>query len=362
MSVTVPTADEFAALAQGVSTLSERVEGMAAAAPSTPSAAPAYGLWLDSFPGASDDARLDAALAQVKADTVSRPILLANRKHTFAKARTLVSGIKLVNPFGFGNQQRAANSIPCHINFTGSGTWWTLGEKSVFDVQFSGFGATSTTGKATFLAGGTNVLWTSLLRDLGFLNWYGVLGNRESRLQVTAVAADGWLNINNARGVSIHVGGSDCAFSWTRALIDTDSGMVAADPHVWLDWLENSTVAGLYVTAEAVVGVRVDGSANASGNGGAVFLRDCVIEGRNAGAPSARPMQVGGGRCTMLGCQVDYPKTGPHIAMTGGVLTVIGCHFLPANGWKTGPVVTRAGSASAELIGCTAPWGTPTIG
>lgn len=344
MPVTVPTTDDFdavaasaAANARAIAETSNRVtvlEERPTAPVIATAATGSHGLWLDDMPGSSDDARLDAAIARSNnRDGTRSPILLSNRVHTFARPRTLFSGLKLINPHGFGNQQRGANSIPCLLKFTGTGVWWTVPDGQTFDVQMSGFGATATQPGATFItsSGDKAVLWTSLFRDLGFLNWSGVFGNQQRKLMNTACAWDGWLNVNNARGVSIHVGGSDSKMGWTNALIDTpqNGGLMTSDtPHVWFDWQEKTHARGLYLTADNVAGIQITGSSSR----GRLWISDSVIEGRNASRPATQLVAVSGGqKVTLRDCAVNFQRSGPHV-IGGGSTDVSGCDFQRATG------------------------------
>lgn len=374
MPATVPTIDEHAALAETVASAAQTANGASDAAAKARQdvvalaqrvdrisvnespATTAHGLWLDDMPGATDDSKLDAAFSRIdNRDGTRSPVLLSNRRYDFAKDRVLSSGQKLIQPYGFGNQQRGANSIPCLVNYTGNGTWWTV-TGSTFDVQFSGFGATSTTGRGTFMtSSGGGVLWTSLFRDLGFLNWAGVYGNETTKLLITAVTWDGWMNINNARGTSVHLGGADGQMDFSRGLIDTpqDRGLMRPDQfHMHLDYLEKIKISGLFMTADNVKGIKVSGNSSR----GAVWIKDSIIEGRNAGRPSNQLIEINGQQRThVVDCGIHFQRTGPHVIAADPALhRVRGCDFLPANGWTRGPVARRA-----RITDCTSPWGDP---
>lgn len=316
----------------------------------------AYGLWLDSFNGTTDDIKLDAAIAASQTGNVRRPILLSNRTHTFARARTLTSGFKLINPYGFGNQLRGANSIPCHVQFTGTGVWWTLAPGSVFDVEFTGIGFTSTTGTAQFASSGSSVLWTSKLHDLGFLNWAGVLGSATDKFQHTAIELSGWWNVNNARGTSFNLGGSDSNL-WTNGmLIDAGSKQMPPDLyHIRFSSTQKSNVGPIYMTAENVKGIYVSGS---SSDGHLVFDK-MRVEGRNAGAPSNGLMHIASGRVKVCNSWFGYTKA-DYITQAGGELILSGCDFGVASvvGTTRPPVLKQTGG-NATVRDLTTNWGTP---
>jgi hypothetical protein len=314
------------------------------------------GLWLDSFPGTSDDTKLDAAIAASQIGSVRRPILLANREYSFAKLRTLTSGFKLINPFGFGNQLRGANSIPCHIKFTGIGAWWTLAPGSVFDIEFAGFGvtATNTTGPTQFIRTGQSVLWTSKLHDLGFLNWTNILGTPTEKALITAVELSGWWNVNNARGTSFTLGGSDSRLWIDGMLIDSHGTMAATDYHIRFASMQKSDIGGIYMTAENCHGIHVSGSAT---DGHLVFDK-MRVEGRNASAPSNGLMHIASGRVKVRDSWFGFTKA-DYITQAGGELAMSGCDFglsgvAATAGEKT---VLKQSAGTARLSDLTTNWG-----
>jgi hypothetical protein len=312
-------------------------------------------LWLDDMPGTNDDDKLDAAIAQMSNGNVTRPIRLSPRAHTINKSRVLKDGFKLIAT-GIGSQPRGAHSIPCQVNWTGTGSMFTL-DHSTFDIQFEGIGFLATA-KGSFLTGGSNVLWTSYFHNLGFVGFNGVYGTATSKLLNTACVWGGWHNINNAAGTSINLGGSDSSMHFERFLIDTPAG--GMDPtqfHIIFDHQQKTSVTGIYLTCDNAQGMRVSNSPN----DGAMTFTNCVFEGRNAGQPSANQIvRVESGRVKFLGCQFDFAKIGiPHITQTGGDIQLLGCDFLAANGW-TGPVLTH-GAGTATMGATTAAFGTPTI-
>jgi hypothetical protein len=95
------------------------------------------------------------------------------------------------------------------------------------------------------------VLWTSVFRDLGFLEWKNVFGNDSSlsstKFLNTACLWTGWGNINNSYGTACSFGGSDSKFfTGGQWLIDSPPSIMAAGKyHVIFDYQEESTVGGV---------------------------------------------------------------------------------------------------------------------
>lgn len=303
-----------------------------------------HGLWLDDLPGVSDDDKLDAAIAKVSQAPVSVPILLSNRSYTFAKNRTVFSGLKLINPYGFGNQARGANSISTLVKFTGSGVWWTFPAGNTFDVQFSGFGAQGNSKSVAFSTASGAIAWTSVWRDLGFTEWSSVWGTPTQPFVNDAILIDGFINVNNSYNTAGTFAGSDSNLFMGFTLIDTPTTYSASNPgHYQLIFSSQSKteVGPFYMTAEGCKGVLVRGS-----NNGRLTFNHPKIEGRNAGAPSSGPLlEVQNGQVILDKAWLGYSKS-DFILQSGGVLLSDGTQFGQATGGPT-QVLTQTGGVAS---------------
>lgn len=313
------------------------------------STAGAVSLW--SFAGSTPDAKLTNALSYIAAQTVTTPPLLVSPDPaagagsvSFATTRTLFSGFKMIYPYGFGNQQRAAQSIPCDIRFTGSGAWWNLPAGDTYDVEFAGLGIQGNSG-STFLdnpSGG--VLWTSYLHDLGFNLWKHTLGSLTNKLLMTACLTNGWWNINNSYNTAVHIGGSDNNLWLDGMLIDSPTAfMGTSNPgsyHMWLDYVEKSQVGPIYMTAEKVSGIRISGGATTSG---LVLNGQGRVEGRNKDAPCwGSNILIEGGTNTIRDWWIAYGLSNPNqnghtgeigvVTVKGGDTLFDGCYYDTATG------------------------------
>jgi hypothetical protein len=298
------------------------------------------GVLLDSFSGANDDAKLTAAMSYAAAQTVKPAIYIGNRQYSFSQTnRSLYSGFKMIGLGGFGDQQRAANSIPNDIRFTGAGTWFT-NPGTTYDVEFRGL-CLQGNSNGQFIASNPGVLWTSKFSDLGFNLWKNVFGNDSSlsstKFLNTACLWTGWGNINNSYGTACSFGGSDSKFfTGGQWLIDSPPSIMAAGKyHVIFDYQEESTVGGVYMTAEQSGGVLINGGATTKG---LRFTGGFDIEGRNSGQPCYGSLvRINGGGVSFRDCWFAY-----------------GASSLNANG-RSGElgVITVAGSNADVLIdGC----------
>lgn len=315
----------------------------------------AGGVTLWSFPGSTPDAKLTNALSYVGAQTVTTPPILVTSSPGSSSAisfsqtgRMLFSGLKFINPFGFGNQQRGAESIPTDVRFTGSGDWWVLPAGQTFDVQFSGIGFQGNS-SSTFLASPNGgVLWTSVLRDCGWVNWKSVLGKKTQKLLVTAVLFDGWWNINNSYDTAISIGGSDCNLWMNGMLIDSPPQFIhtynPGSYHMRLDYLEKSQVGPIYMTSESSGGLLILGGDTTAGT---VLCGAGRVEGRNGSQPAhGSCIRIDGSRMTIRDWWVGYGATALNsngrsgelglITQTGGHVLYDGIYVDRASGQAEG--------------------------
>jgi hypothetical protein len=308
------------------------------------------GLWLDSFPQTTADARLTAAMTQVAGETVKRPIWLnPGRRYDFATtSRSLFSGFKLVCPGGFGNQQRAANSIPCDVRFSGNGTWF-VNNGTTYDVMFAGMGLQGNS-NGVFMTSNPGVLWTSVFRDLGFNLWKHVWGTPSSKFLNTAILIDGWGNINNSYNTAATFGGSDSTFFDGKWLIDSPPSIMAAGAyHLIFDYQEESTVGKVYMTAEQNGGVLINGGATTKG---LRFLGGFDVEGRNSSQPCYGSLfRINGGGVDIKDAWLAYAASNLNANGRSGELGVITVAGSNADVFIDGCWYDRSVAESVKFVG-----------
>jgi hypothetical protein len=313
------------------------------------------GVALDSFAGATDDAKLTAALTYVAAQTVKPPIVFSNRRYDFSQTnRQVFSGMKLSGAFAHGNQQRSANSIPNDIRFSGSGTWWTFpASGNVFDLGFYGLSFQGNS-NAQFMATGNAIMWTSVFRDLGFNLWKHVLGNPTTKALLTAVLFDGWWNVNNSYNTAFTLGGSDNNLWMQGMLLDSEPAFMADGAyHCRFEWLGKTSVGPIYNTCEQNSGILVDGpdgSANPIS-----FFGNGRIEGRNEDTPCfGSVLRIDGGSVAFRDWWFAFGASniagsghsgeGGLITMTGGKALFDGATYARATGVaETVPFIYQTG-------------------
>ncbi|MCA1781561.1 MAG: hypothetical protein ABR616_03645 [Dermatophilaceae bacterium] len=307
------------------------------------------GVTLESFSGASDDEKLGNAMSWVAAQTYKPPILLLeNREYgSFTTPRDLFSGFKLLGGAAFSNQYRSALSTPQRVNVNTSGAWLRMPTGNVFDVEISRLSFYSQSSTTDFLGGhSSGVLWTSVIRDVGFSLFRHVLGSPTTKLLNTALICDGWWNVNNGRGAAMTVGGSDSTFWPDGILLDSPTTLTAGvvPYHMYFSFQSKSFVGPMYVTAESEpAAVRITGTTGTSVSGAQLIFHGTRMEGRNADAPSyGSVIRMEGGMVTFRDIWASYGFSDPASSgrsSEGGVISVLGgtalfdgCYYSRATG------------------------------
>lgn len=290
------------------------------------------GVTLDSFPGATDDAKLTAALAHLAAQTYKPPLLFGDRDHTFSQGgRQWFSGLALQ---GSGGDQRTSHQeTPNRLRYTGSGAWWKASGAQVRRPGLRGLYLEGNAG-AQFFDAGSTVIWKAQFLDLGFGEWKHVLGRPGTKWLNTACTFRGYWNVNNCRDTAFTLGGSDSNLWTDGMLLDSPpslSGGFDGRPLLHLDYQSKTNVSRLYVTGDGIQAVRISGSDNTHG----LVLSQCRLEGRNDGSPSdGAVLRIDGGWNTLRDCWTAYATPGAPASRSGerGVIQVNGGNTLVSGG------------------------------
>lgn len=298
------------------------------------------GVELATYDGATWDDKLAACLSHVAAatGTTKAPVLFPTGRVDLGRTITPYSGMKLLS-VGVGSIQRAANSIPCDVRWSGAGPMLAPFTGALYDIQIQ-LSLQANNG-GTFWDTGGGVVWTSVFRDMGFNGWTHGFGTPTSKWLNTACLFDGWWNVNNCRGTFATFGGSDTQFAWGRMLMDVGGNATyqadfAKNGGWLLDFASQAKgdVTGLYLTCQGNVnGVRVRNSAT----DGRLVLRSPIIEGRNAGAPCAGVnLQVDGGTVLVdapwisYGARATSDRQGALVVVGGGDVHIRDPYYAPA--------------------------------
>jgi hypothetical protein len=190
-----------------------------------------------------------------------------------------------------------------------------------------------------------------------------LIGSYTTKVIMTACVFDGarW-EINNCYDTAIHVGGSDCFFFMSGALLDSGtafnvSGSATGHPHLWFDYIEKAHVGPIYMTTEGPWGgILVSGPAYNTGTpsnlGGPVKFYGGIWEGRNAGAPcDGSVFRQDGGivaiRDVWVGYGMNSPASQGHSPQDAGMMHVRGSGRMVLDG-----VTYDRATGLAETVPC----------
>lgn len=281
----------------GSTALMATAAGLASAGTAT--AAPTPGdILLDSFTG-TDDQKLTLAIAAQKASNPRRAIRLAARNHTFTLKRTTYNGMRILGPNnGWQNPEIAGTvgALPqCNVTLncgTGSSSW-LVGTSTTYNVEVSGICFKSSNGKTQFYhhpyTAGT--AYAGHFESLTFYGFKHVLGMPGNAMAMTLCSLSGVWTCVGVCGTQFTLRGSD-NYLWVDGAINY--GWRGANAGQYLVRFENcskTVVANMYLTARGGSrAILVEG--NATYGQGGLIIRDCVIEGQNAGDPAMGALVV----------------------------------------------------------------------
>lgn len=273
---------------------------------------PAWSVPLSSsrFTGTTDDARLTSALTWAAAQTYKPTIVLDEmRTYTFSQSRNLFSGLSISGPDRPQDQARSSKPIGNQVNLRMNGGWFNLAQAQTFGCAFTNLSLDGNASSRLVAGHASNVLWTSVFRDISCQNAASVLGSSAVKLLNTACTIDGWWNVNNVQDRAFNLGGSDTYFKPSQMLLDSPPDLMV-DSGFLLSYSQQAKgeLSGLYCTADGHSGILLTG-------GSTMFTRN-VVEGRNANTPcSGALIRVVGGRHTLRDNFLNYAMTNP--AATG---------------------------------------------
>jgi hypothetical protein len=341
---------EIPALDAEVARLTAQVAALGAAPPAPVGSGTPGVIEVDSFPGATDDDKLAAALAHAAAQTNKPTVRFRHGKTTLARTVTAFTGMKLIGAGGGVSveQPRSNNPYATLVDFKGTDPtkpWIAFPSGQTFGV-YLGHMAINGTSSSTIVgsASSSAVAWTSVFADLGMANQRHAFGTPAQKLLLTACTFAGHHNnIANSRGDAITVGGSDNEF-WmggtclmdSPTTLNTGVGSLFHASH-----LQKTNIGGLYITCEGTpTGIRVTGGSSTA----PVTFWGPRVEGRNAGQPSTGPViRVEGGSVNILAPWLAYSLT-ETVRVTGGDVLIDGATFAPAtNTPSTAPAVAQSG-------------------
>jgi hypothetical protein len=292
-------------------------------------------IWLDSFDGASDTAKLAAAISYAGAQTYAPVIALSNRKYTFtAELGRVYDGFTIEGPADSWKSSAAAKQSGCEValNLTPragepagywleatSGTIWNW---AVRNIYFSGTGSTQFL-RAKGAANGGGLLDGCTFHSLQFNGFRTVFGNGSEKCAMQLCVIDGYWSIQGCTDTACRIGGSDNRGIFADGL-NIDSGASAGGKyHMIFDYCSKSNVGPVYVNCDSAGwrGVKILGN-NANADG--LDFYGVTIEGRNAtNAAQGELVTVQGGWPHFHGGTIDCGMTSPSAGEVG-MISVVG--------------------------------------
>lgn len=275
---------------------------------------------VESFAGASDSAKMSAALTYAAAQT-NKPWLQmpARTFNTGTSSYNMFPGMKIVGPGWFPGPKNLeiAGALPPGKWQTSCGTGTsslinstvTTNSVAVIGVAFQG-----TSGTQIFSSSGGNGVYPSYFSDLTFYGCKHAFGNPTSKYLMTQTIFDGhWTVLGGFADTQFTLGGSD-NFLRCYVNIGTSSPTGGGKPMWIFDGMSKTDVHYLYVTAEADwAGVRVINSSTF----GLKFFGG-TYEGRSASNLATRAVfDIQGGNVV-----IDSPHLG-YVSNAGSTLGVI---------------------------------------
>lgn len=298
------------------------------------------GVSLDSFSGANDDAKLDAALAYASAQTYPPTITFPRRGFVFTTAnRTPFEGMRIQGMPGYGNPERASGGkSPSKIQLAMTGPWWN---NSVETFGISLHQLTFYQSSGAWILGGTGNYYCLSMRDIFTSNLRGCIGTAggANKVLMTAASLTGDWEVNNCYNTAFNIGGSDNVLWSDGMLLDSATAFYTAGTatnqfHIVMDFMERSYIGPLYITCEGQWrAIRTEGTA-AYGQNTWNGLR---VEGRNATDDCDDAlMQINGGTQRFIGCNFAYAMGAPTrnngvIEHAGGFLSLTDCAYQRSN-------------------------------
>lgn len=327
---------------------------------------------LDSFVGASDDAKLTAALSYAAAQTFIPAIAMpTTRRATFSQTgRVPFSGMKLIGgPGGNRNPELSSGKfITSNVTLNvGNGTSsWFVGSGSLYNILVKdiGFQAQGTGAQFWHHPSSSGTLYSCRFESLGFNLFKHVMGTSGANVGLTQVELAGHWTVNNARDVQFNFGGSDNQL-WMDGYINIGTGQdstLAGDGtkfYIVFSTLSNTQVGYLYGS-----GLNGWNVLKVTGNSDGVDFYGGVFEGYKAsgttggGKSLANPgnvVRLEGGSGNFFGGNFGQGMAEPDathhglIEVTGGEWNFYGPNFYRGAKAETSPAIYQSGGRVAVI-------------
>jgi len=311
---------------------------------------------LDAYPGATDDDKLTAALADVRAQTKIPAIQFPARTVTLSQTRTYFNGMKLIGPGVNGpkNLELSGGSLVTHkvmLNVGNGASSWMVGSGSVYDVFVGGLALQAGNSSAQLWHQPTGSLYACQFDNLNIYGFKHAFGMPSAKCLVTQVVFSGHWTVLGGTDTQFTLGGSDCSL-WMGGYVNLGSRSSGGAGRylMILDSLGKTDVGKVYITS--VGGWRGLWCRN---NSCKLNFYGGEFEGSNASVPcDGNVIRVDAGNVAFFGPWIAYGMNAPlateHalIEVNGGNVLIDRPCYGRGNAAETVPMVYIAGG-KAEI-------------
>jgi hypothetical protein len=270
-------------------------------------------VYVDSFPGANDDAKLAAALTYAATQDYKPAIIFGNRRYNLSQPITAFSGLRLSGGApGSTEQVRSGNPLPGAIYTTigSNNAWLNFPNGNTYGINIRGLSFYGTSNTRWSSPNPSSNVVTSVFDDLSFNGYKSIFGSTTVNQPFTISTFRGFWNVNNCYDQAFALGGSDCSFWETGSInLDAPEGFRPdSSDLIRFGAMSKSTVGPVYLTADRASGARISNS-----NAGQLIIRGMRFEGRNATNPcdGAVLLVDGNSGYTLRDCWFGYGMANP---------------------------------------------------
>ncbi len=283
-------------------------------------------VYLDSFAGANDDAKLTAALSYAAAQTHIPAIVFPARNISFSTGgRIPFNGMKLVGPPGCIGPKNLELGIKLanHVITLSVGvdaSAWFNGTADTYNVYMEGL-AIQNGGSSQFWNQASGTLYASEFKSLTFYGMTHIFGSATAKCNMMQVGFTGMWQVIGGVGLQFYLGGADCNL-WMNGYCNFGNGGSGAGAYaVTFETLSSSNIGYFYIT-------NLGGWAGMllSGTGTGTSFHGGTYEGLPGTFATAPPITITGGDWTFHGGAFDFTTTPAQgiVVQSGGRVAFFG--------------------------------------
>ncbi len=292
-------------------------------------------VYLDSFAGANDDAKLTAALSYAAAQTHIPAVVLPARSMTFnTGGRTPFTGMRILGPPGCLGPKNlelgiklANHVISLNVGVDAS-AWFNGASGTYYDIYMEGL-AIQSGGTSQFWSQPGGTLYACQFDSMTFYGMAHIFGSATTKCLLTQVIFSGMWEILGGTGCQFYIGGSDCCF-WMDGYCNFGTSQLASPADVYglkFETLGKTSIGYLYLTNyPAWAGMLL------SGAGTGVSFHGGTYEGAGAQFATKPAITITGGDWSFHGGAFNYVTTAQGIIVqSGGRVAMFGPASVPAS-------------------------------